>query len=83
MPKINDGGPAFSTTWDSSHNAGLQIEPGMSRRDWISGQALVGLLASGQWHSRTVQPGFAEHIVMQADEIADAWLAARAEGGAE
>lgn len=84
--KIEDGGPAFphgieriyvDTYGGTEERAEAGFSDGMSRRDWISGQALVGLLASGQWHNNTVQAGFAENIVMHADEIADAWLAAR------
>lgn len=38
--KINDGGPAFPSEWDT--------QLGMNLRDWFAGQALVGLLAHAQ-----------------------------------
>ena len=72
--KINDGGPAFPRTANATS--------GLSLRDWFAGQALAGLLASGQWHNSTAQSGFAQHISESALEIADAMLVASMGGAA-
>lgn len=81
--KIDEGGFAFPTTAITTPDGRVLAgaSDGMSLRDWFAGQALVGLLASGQWHNSTMQNGFAEHIANHADEIADAMIAAR-KGGA-
>lgn len=76
MSKVNDGGPAFPTTWDASHNAALQTEDGMSLRDWFAGQALAGVVV--QCAGDTVRKGtIAGHMAARAYEIADAMIAAR------
>lgn len=73
MSAHNDGGPAFPIT-----AVGLSGHPGMTLRDYFAAAALQGLLASGQWHNSGT--GFGDHIAINAMNIADAMLAARAEG---
>lgn len=81
MDKIKDGGSAFPRTGSFTENQLGAYDStsldGMSLRDWFVGQAIVGLLASGQWNNATVQDGFAEHVASQAGEIADAAIAER------
>ena len=48
---------------------------GMTLRDWLVGQALVGLLASGAFSNSG--DGFEDFIAVRASNIADALLAAR------
>lgn len=71
MSKINDGGPAFPTTWDANHNAALQTQDGMSLRDWFAGQVLASAAA--------LPIGLADCAFRArlAYQMADAMLAAR------
>lgn len=54
MSEINDGGPAFPVGMVVTPNNGLvpnsalTDEIGMSLRDWLAGQALVGILSNHQ-----------------------------------
>ena len=41
MAKNDGNSSAFPTTW--------QIENGMTRRQWLSGLAMQGILSSGMW----------------------------------
>ncbi len=52
-----------------------QGQPGMTLRDWFAGQALIGLAMKDPWREPS------QHAVI-AYSLADALLAARAEGGA-
>lgn len=80
MPKINDGGPAFSTTWDASHNAALQTEDGMSKRAYIATKIAAALATYSGSVGINFGPG---SIATRSCEIADALIASLAEGGAE
>ena len=51
----------------------------MTLRDWFAGQALTGLLASGQWNNSGA--GFEDFIAIHAGNIADAMLAERTKSG--
>lgn len=53
MGERSDGGPAFPYTARDTNMYGepmYQNWDGMSLRDWLAGQALVGLLAQGKSH---------------------------------
>ena len=48
MDKKDDGGPAFPVPTDMSGGEAFYLAtPGMSLRDWFAGQALAGLIGSG------------------------------------
>lgn len=72
MTKINDGGPAFPTTYGQS--------PGMSLRDYVA--ALVLPSVAGVCANDTRRPGQShpEMFAEKAFDIADAFLAARSGG---
>lgn len=83
--KIDDGGPAFPESRITQYmvtGRNGQMEPlfetigGMSLRDWIAGQALVGsmLLLGVDGEVQDVSP---ETIAAHSYRIADAMLAAR------
>lgn len=80
MSAPKDGGPAFPLAFVGNPPYGPQttLIAGMPLRDWFAGQALTGLLASGQWNNNGLDDGFAEHIARHASNIADAMLAERA-----
>lgn len=65
---IDDGGPAFPLADSAMLNQGMAI------RDWFAGQALSGLLASGEFFDRELWP---DHAV-QAYEVADCMINQRA-----
>ena len=67
--KRNDGGPAFPKGYGQGN--------GMTLRDWLAGQALVGLLASPKTDGSTTNA----HMAEVAHGLADAMLAERAKGG--
>ena len=46
MTEINDGGPAFPHTGETNGITTTE-QDGMSRRDWLAGLAMQGLLSSG------------------------------------
>lgn len=80
---INDGGPAFPEirTQQENENRGTQFEVysagGMTLRDWLAGQALVGILACPtDFGERTTKKLRAEYAYQCADEM----LAAREKG---
>lgn len=85
-----DGGAAFPQfgrdPWDK-----LTVRGGMSLRDWFAGQALVGTLANSEGVHCSAEPTlsvlsgdrrleFAAWLALQAYDIADAMIAARARG---
>lgn len=79
MSKINDGGPAYPL-----HPGVLpdwKWQAGMSLRDAAALAALQGLIASGTYTN--AGPDFGDFIVARAMEVADAFIAARAKGGAD
>ena len=51
---IDDGGPAFPAMLPG----GNYCTPGMSLRDWFAGQALAGLLASGDWDETPIPDAY-------------------------
>lgn len=71
-PTPYEGGPAFPCAEQRAPDGSLLVHayPGMSLRDWFAGQAL----------SQTI--GSEEHRADHAYRIADAMIAARAQGGA-
>jgi hypothetical protein len=78
MTKIDDGGPAFPHG-NPTHGG----HPGMTLRDWFTGQALNGILSNpalcdgSEGSLEEVADGFAK----TAEAIADAMIARRKEGG--
>lgn len=82
MTTIEDGGPAFPTTWDAANGATLQTDGGMSLRDWFAGQALPAIVAAtsaGQHNpaTRDSDTHIAFAIARDAYFVADAMIAAR------
>lgn len=77
MTKREDGGPAFPQSDLSSYGMGPSEinNGGMSLRDWFSGQALAGVLASKTFSNSG--PGFEDFIATYAFNVADAMLKAR------
>lgn len=80
--KIDDGGPAFPC--EGGSNSGLHPDPGMSIRDWFSGQALTDeqmRMLEDQW--RAAKQNWADPVSPQTLRYfhADAMLAARKYGG--
>lgn len=87
--KIKDGGPAFPfnvPSYSPSSTAGYspshptvayQLQPGMSLRDWLAGQALASIPDFSEMSSYRIQPGNAEEIATTAYALADAMLKAR------
>ena len=77
---IDDGGPAYPYREadrfiaDSMETHLIEGSAGMSLRDWLAGQALVGLLGSGIAHELHQQ---CSEVAQMAYENADAMLAAR------
>lgn len=63
---MDTGGPAFPR----GTPYGTNIEPGMTLRDWLAGQALIGLLAE-----EGVEEGFFEGDARRCYLIADAMIA--------
>jgi len=83
--QINDGGPAMPTPFIAVAASGegdcnLSVPhqddwpKGMSLRDWFAGQALAGVLASGEGDDSTIG-----EVVSDCMRYADAMLAARLE----
>lgn len=63
QPKTGDdfmdlqGGPAFPfPTCAADGSCGQYAHPGMTLRDWFAGQALAGMLASGEWQDLMETP---------------------------
>lgn len=69
----SDGGPAFARSGDRAI-PGAKPQEGMSLRDWFAGQAL--LAKHGTWANSD-----APVLAKWAYAMADAMLAARAQGG--
>lgn len=67
-----DNPPAFPGV---AHFTGSTHGEGMSLRDWFAGQALTGGMAAADDHNFSTP----EKCALQAYQIADAMLAARAE----
>lgn len=72
MSVLVDGGHAFPGGVDP--NNGWPMYSGMTLRDWLAGQALVGLLAGA--YRDTTRANFTE-VPEEAYAVADAMLAAR------
>ncbi|CAB3928937.1 hypothetical protein [Achromobacter deleyi] len=73
MSTINEGGPAFPISRESS--IGKNYE-GMSLRDFFAAKALSGL-AGRKFHKGDRDEGYAHWAASMAYEFADAMLAAR------
>ena len=76
MDKIDDGGPAFEG--GTFHASGVILKQGgnLTVRDWMAGQALVGIGASDNGEGPFVAATWAE----SAYRLADAMLVERAKG---
>ena len=74
MTKPNDGGPAFPIAEFYMPNGNLaQVgDPGMSRRDWLAGRALVGVIIERTANDVGWTP---TAIAQSAYDIADAMIA--------
>ncbi len=69
MP-ARDGGPAFPRSFPEA------MQPGMTLRDWLAGQALGSTLKAPHGESR--RPGWQKDLAWEAYSIADAMLTERA-----
>lgn len=69
--EIEDGGAAFPTDAAVYGNGTVPVQPGMSLRDWLAGQALAGMLASGE------HPASEETMLWSAYRYADAAIQVR------
>ena len=72
--KINDGGPAFAKASDPYGRS----QAGMSLRDYLAGQAIIGLIGGRNWSE--VKGGDDVVIKQWAESaylVADAMIAAR------
>lgn len=67
---INDGGPAFPH-FKFSENGKVEICPqgGMTLRDYLAGQAMQGLIASGKLPEDTTSNSLAEFSYSNADAM--------------
>jgi hypothetical protein len=75
MSAVKDGGPAFPVhggDWPNDDPRNRILGGGMSLRDWFAGQALAGMLASGE-DFRPSAGAEAAYL------LADAMIAARRE----
>ncbi len=74
--QINDGGPAFPTSYrDCGHS-------GMSLRDWFAGQALAGIMANADYakHINHEHHHWRISNAAHAYDAADAMLGMREKG---
>lgn len=71
MGKVKDGGPAFPYVEETGTR--LLINSGMSLRDYLAGQAIVGIIGKQEVMDRAQ----IERAAMRAYRIADGLLAAR------
>lgn len=85
-PKVKIGGPAFPYNELSQQTGGVYAQhAGMSLRDWFAGQALAGIVGTNyDWFtSDSADYGSRVHSAAHfAYSLADAMIAARAQGGA-
>ena len=79
MSKINDGGPAFPTLGNVSHNSDWITEDGMTLRQHYAGLALQGVLA-GYWGNASMGGLDPSMIANEAVQQADALIAELAKG---
>ncbi len=70
MTDANKGGSAFPVPESNYISDGTYSNPGMSKRDWFAGQALIGILTRGELGGINGSKGVAK----RAYEIADAML---------
>ncbi len=66
--KPNDGGQAFPQLTRTPFND-YYLLGGMSLRDWLAGQALAGLLASGETELFDKASSYAEAAYLHADAM--------------
>lgn len=68
---IDDGGPAFpgKTEYSYSGGAGFDYHGGMSLRDYLAGQAIIGLLSFPGSRDGCPAASFAEAAYKQADAM--------------
>lgn len=71
-----DGGQAYPAAWGSPEQGGDYV-PGMTLRDWLAGQALVGLPHLCAHDTLLDGITFEQHVARNAYRMADAMLAAR------
>ena len=75
-PKIDDGGPAFPGRYVDKYGDVIPVA-GMTLRDWLAGQAAVGLLANVS--APRARSDLVTAVALGSYAIADAMLAARKE----
>jgi len=73
--KINDGGPAFART---AGPYGQLSQTGMSLRDYLAGQAVIGLIGGRNWSEvKGGDDAVIKQWAVSAYLVADAMIAAR------
>jgi hypothetical protein len=71
MHRPDDGGPVYPFSYVDCGEE--MVHPGISRRDWFAGQALVGLMSDPTLRPCTVQEF--EHMAKRLFQVADAMIA--------
>jgi hypothetical protein len=74
--KINDGGPAFARA--AGPHGLSQSQNGMSLRDYLAGQAVIGLIGGRNWSEvKGGDDAVIKQWAVSAYLVADAMIAAR------
>lgn len=66
MTKVNDGGPAMPTQWEQ--DGILVCHPGLTKRDYFAGQALVGMLGDRKYRRQKMDWAKGQPEVANADD---------------
>jgi len=63
MSEINDGGPAFPRDGNiPAHAKHVHSQSGMTRRQWLEGMAMQGILANPNIHPGEVGDAYVEEL---------------------
>jgi hypothetical protein len=81
MSKIEDGGPAFPRDgYVNEYGNLIDLEPGMSLRDWFAGRAVDSVYCELRGVFET-EDAHVKAVAAEAYAVADAMIAARKTGG--
>lgn len=78
--KIDDGGPAFQTFRQHALGSVVEVNPGMSLRDWLAGIAMQATLSSAKAGNEEGIPEMLKIVARISYSAADAMIAARKGG---